>query len=118
MHDAGVKMLAGTDATYANPFLFHGYTLHDELARYVEAGLTPKQALMTATVNPARFLRPHNTSPLIARGQRADLVLLDQNPLLDISATRRIHAVIARGRLFDRAALDELLRHVHVKAAE
>jgi Amidohydrolase family len=118
MHDAGVKMLAGTDATYANPFLFHGYTLHDELARYVEAGLTPKQALMTATVNPARFLRPHNTSPLIARGQRADLVLLDQNPLLDISATHRIHAVIARGRLFDRAALDELLRHVHLKAAE
>ncbi|MGL5002719.1 MAG: amidohydrolase family protein, partial [Casimicrobium sp.] len=118
MHDTGVKMLAGTDATYANPFLFHGYTLHDELARYVEAGLTPQQALMTATANPARFLNPSNTRDLISRGQRADLVLLDENPLKNISATRRIHAVIARGRLFDRIALDEMLQTVQEKAAQ
>ncbi len=118
MHDAGVKMLAGTDAAYANPFLFHGYTLHDELARYVDAGLTPQQALMTATANPARFLNANNTRGLIAHGQRADLVLLDENPLTNISATRRIHAVIASGRVFDRVALDEMLRTVQQKAAQ
>jgi Amidohydrolase family len=118
VHDAGVTVLAGTDAAYANPFLFHGYTLHDELARYVEAGLTPQQALNSATVNPARFLKQPRTANLIARGQRADLVLLDENPLKDISATRRIHAVIAGGRMFDRTALDELLREVREKTAQ
>jgi Amidohydrolase family len=117
VHDAGVTVLAGTDAAYANPFLFHGYTLQDELARYVDAGLTPQQALKSATVNPARFLKQPRAGNLIAAGQRADLVLLDENPLKDISAIRRIHAVIADGRLFDRAALDGLLRDVQELAA-
>jgi Amidohydrolase family len=116
MHDAGVMVLAGTDASYANPFLFHGYALHDELARYVDAGLTPQQALMTATLDPARFLDQRRSGDLIKPGRRADLVLLDENPLNDISATRRIHAVIAGGRLFDRAELDGLLRDVQEKA--
>jgi Amidohydrolase family len=118
MHGAGVTILAGTDAAYANPFLFHGYTLHDELARYVDAGLTPQQALKSATVNPARFLKQARAANLVAKGQRADLVLLDENPLKDISAIRRIHAVVASGRLFDRAALDGLLRDAREKAAQ
>jgi imidazolonepropionase-like amidohydrolase len=107
-HDAGVMMLAGTDAAFANPFLFHGYTLHDELQRYVQAGLTPQQALMTATVNPGRFLKRRDLAGRVSIRQIADLVLLDANPLVDIRATRRIHAVIANGRLYDRAALDAL----------
>jgi hypothetical protein len=115
--EAGVTILAGTDAAYANPFLFHGHTLHDELARYVEAGLTPQQALMTATVNPARFLGQRGQAGRIAARQRADLVLLDANPLEDIRATRRIHAVVANGRLFDRPALDALLRDIEERAA-
>jgi imidazolonepropionase-like amidohydrolase len=117
MHDAGVKMLAGTDAAYANPFIFHGYTLHDELERYVAAGLTPQQALMTATVNPGRFLMRKDLDGRVSSGRSADLVLLDANPLDDIRATRRINAVIANGRLFDRDALDKLLRDVESKAA-
>ena len=116
-HDAGVPILAGTDASFANPFLFHGFTLHDELARYVNAGLTPQQALMTATVNPGRFLDRRELSGSVAVGRKADLVLLDANPLVDIGATRRINAVIANGRLFDRAALDALLREAEVRAA-
>ena len=116
-HDAGVTMLAGTDAAFANPFLFHGYTLHDELARYVEAGLTPQQALLTATVNPGRFLARRDLAGRVSIRQRADLVLLDGNPLEDIGAIRRIHAVVANGRLFDRAALDALLRDVEERAA-
>lgn len=116
-HDAGVTMLAGTDAAFANPFLFHGFTLHDELARYVQAGLTPQQALMTATVNPGRFLARRDLAGRVAQRQRADLVLLDANPLEDIAATRRIHAVVANGRLFDRAALDALLADARERAA-
>lgn len=116
-HDAGVSMLAGTDASYANPFIFHGYTLHDELARYVEAGLTPQQALMTATVNPGRFLGRSDLGGYVGRGQRADLLLLDANPLQDIRATRRIDAVIANGRLFERKDLNRLLQDVESKAS-
>jgi imidazolonepropionase-like amidohydrolase len=116
-HDAGVMILAGTDAAYANPFLFHGFTLHDELARYVEAGLTPRQALLTATVNPGRFLARRDLAGRVAIRQRADLVLLDANPLDDIGAIRRIHAVVANGRLFDRAALDALRRDLEERAA-
>lgn len=117
-HDAGVMVLAGTDAAFANPFLFHGFTLHDELQRYVEAGLTPQQALMTATVNPGRFLKRGDLAGRVAIRQKADLVLLDANPLADIAATRRIHAVVANGRLFDRAALDALRRDVEERAAK
>jgi len=115
-HAAGVTILAGTDATFANPFLFHGYTLHDELARYVKAGLTPQQALLTATVNPGRFLGRRDLAGRVGIGQMADLVLLDANPLEDIGAIRRIHAVVANGRLFDRETLDALLRDVQDRA--
>jgi imidazolonepropionase-like amidohydrolase len=117
-HDAGVMMLAGTDAAFANPFLFHGFTLHDELQRYVEAGLTPQQALMTATVNPGRFLKRRDLAGRVGVRQKADLVLLDGNPLADIAATRRIHAVVANGRLFDRAALDALRTDIEQRAAK
>lgn len=117
-HDAGVTILAGTDAAFANPFLFHGFTLHDELQRYVDAGLTPQQALMTATVNPGRFLRRGNLAGRVGIRQKADLVLLDANPLADIVAMRRIHAVVANGRLFNRAALDALRRDVEDRAAK
>ncbi len=116
-HDAGVMVLAGTDATWANPFLFHGHTLHDELARYVQAGLTPRQALMTATLNPGRFLGRQDLSGGVAARRTADLLLLDANPLEDIAATRRIHAVIANGRLVDRAALDALQSDILARAA-
>jgi imidazolonepropionase-like amidohydrolase len=118
MHDAGVTMLAGTDAAYANPFIFHGYTIHDELARYVAAGLTPQQALLTATVNPGRFMKRRDLDGRVAWRQRADLVLLDANPLQDISATRRINAVVANGRLYDRAALNTMRRDIEAKAAK
>lgn len=116
-HDAGVTILAGTDAAWGNPFLFHGHTLHDELARYVQAGLTPRQALLTATVNPGRFLGRRDLSGGVTWRRMADLVLLDANPLEDIAATRRIHAVVANGRLFDRAALDALQHDIDERAA-
>lgn len=100
LHRAGVPLLAGTDAS-DEPWVFPGSSLHDELALFVEAGLSPLDALRTATRNPARYRG--ESRPLIASGSRADLVLLTDNPLVDINNVRRIEAVVLRGRLaFDR----------------
>ena len=96
MHRAGVPLLAATDAS-DEPWVFPGSSLHDELALFVEAGLTPLEALRTATRNPARYRG--ETRPLIARGSRADLVLLSANPLVNIDNVRRVESVILRGRL-------------------
>jgi imidazolonepropionase-like amidohydrolase len=110
MHRAGVSLLAGTDAN--NPYVVPGFSLHDELALLVRAGVTPLEALRTATLNPARFLNATDRFGSIERGKIADLVLLDANPLRDITATQRIHAVISNGRHLPRATLDVMLADV------
>jgi hypothetical protein len=115
MHRAGVPFLAGTD-TAAGIYVMPGFSLHDELANFVEAGLTPMEALQTATSNPARFLGLEKSFGSVEAGKLADLVLLAANPLENISNTRRITAVIANGKLFDRADLDQLLNMVKESA--
>lgn len=109
-HEAGVPLLAGTDLAARE--IPPGFHLHDELAAMVEAGLEPHEALQTATRNPARFLGRANDLGTIATGKLADLVLLDANPLENISNTQRIGAVVMNGRLLDRAVLDEMLAQV------
>ena len=96
MHKAGVKIIAGTDVL--NPFVFPGFSLHDELGLLVEAGLTPAEALRAATLRPAQYLGAEKTSGTIEPGKNADLVLLEGNPLDDIANTRRISAVVTVGR--------------------
>jgi hypothetical protein len=103
MHRAGVRLLAGTDAPLA--YVHPGISLHDELALLVRAGLTPMQALQSATREPAAYLGALDSLGTIQPGKLADLVLLDADPLADIRNTRRIHRVIANGRVVDRAAL-------------
>ncbi|HZF40936.1 MAG TPA: amidohydrolase family protein [Blastocatellia bacterium] len=107
MRKAGVQLLAGTDT--GNPFCFPGFSLHDELALFVLAGLTPVEALRSATLNPAKFLGLDKTLGTIEQGKVADLVLLDANPLEDVRNTQRINAVVSNGRLFDRKALNKML---------
>jgi imidazolonepropionase-like amidohydrolase len=107
MHDAGVDLMAGTDATAPN--VFPGFSLHEDLAYLVEAGLTPRQALQAATSKPADFLGRSETQGTIQIGKRADLVLLDANPLKDIRNTQKIRFVIVNGRLLVRDDLDTLL---------
>jgi imidazolonepropionase-like amidohydrolase len=109
MHRAGVPFLAGTDTAPAI-FVLPGFSLHDELANFVESGFTPMEALQTATSNPAKFFATESTQGSIAKGKLADLVLLDADPLTDIHNTRKISAVIANGHLYDRGALDALLK--------
>jgi imidazolonepropionase-like amidohydrolase len=104
----GVRFLAGTDVTV--PYTYPGFSLHDELKLFVQAGFTPNEALETATTNPALLLGLSKTRGRIAPGYVADLVLLEANPLADIENTRKIAAVIANGKLLDRARLDQLLQ--------
>jgi imidazolonepropionase-like amidohydrolase len=107
MRDQGVGILAGTDIS--NPYIVPGFALHDELGLLVRAGLSPLEALRAATLNPARYLAATDSLGTVAIGRRADLVLLDANPLVDIANTRRIRAVFVNGRYLDRGALDALL---------
>ena len=119
MKDAGVKLIAGTDTSpnpYALPNLFPGFSLHDELALYVKAGLTPMEALQTATRNPAEFFGMLDKLGTIEKGKFADLVLLDANPLQDIVNTEKISAVVVNGRLFDRPDLQMMLANAEAFA--
>ena len=105
---AGVKMLAGTDTPTTGTFL--GFSLHDELVLLVEQfGMTPMEALRSATALPAAFMDRDDEVGTIEVGKRADLVLLDGDPLVDVANTRRIDVVIANGRAFDRATRERLL---------
>jgi imidazolonepropionase-like amidohydrolase len=117
MFRAGVPFMAGTD-TAAGVHVFPGFSLHQELALFVQAGLTPMQALQTATRNPAEFMGRLDDLGTVAQGKLADLVLLDANPLDNIANTRRIRAVVLAGRYFDRTDLDRMLRDVEKAAAE
>ena len=114
LHEEGVEILAGTDEI--SPFCAPGFSLHDELALLVEAGLTPLQALQSATLNAARFFHRSRDWGTIEPGKFADLVLLDANPLRDIRNTQRINAVVVNGRLLDRRTLDEMLSKIEAAA--
>jgi len=107
-HRAGVIFLAGTDATL--PYIYPGFSVHDELGLFVQAGLTPLEALHTATVNPAKFLGLQHSLGTIQAGKVANLVLLNSDPLKDIHNTTRIFAVIIRGKLLRRGDLDGMLK--------
>jgi len=107
MNAAGSPIMAGTDA--AAPNVFPGFSLHEDLEFLVQAGLTPMQALQAATSRSAEFLGRSGEQGIIIVGQRADLVLLDANPLLNIRNTRQVRAVILNGKLLERRDLDALL---------
>lgn len=106
MRDAGVGLLAGTD-TYTP-----GFGLQDELALFVRAGLSPMEALQTATYNPAKSFGKLDSMGTIEQGKVADLVLLDANPLQDISNTQRVAAVVIGGKIHQKADLQKMLARV------
>jgi len=108
MADAGVVLLAGTDV--GSPLVFPAFSLVDELEALVtDAGLSALQSLRTATLNAGTWLGKSGEIGVVDAGARADLVLLAASPLDDIRNLRRIQAVVRRGQLLDRPALDELL---------
>ena len=117
IHRAGVPLMAGTD-TAAGVYVIPGFSLHQELELFVKAGLTPMEALQTATLNPAKFLGRTRDLGTVETGKIADLVLLDASPLDDIRNTQKISAVVLGGRYFSRADLDGILKGVEAAARE
>lgn len=105
--ETGVGIMAGTDMPLF--LLTPGFSLHKELTLLVYAGLTPMQALEAATLSPAKYFGLENQQGSISEGMLADLVILDANPLDDITNTQRIHAVMRDGHLHTREKLDEIL---------
>jgi imidazolonepropionase-like amidohydrolase len=115
LHKASVPFLAGTD-TPPGVYIFPGFSLHEELQRFVAAGFTPLEALQTATLNPARFFGMEEQLGTVEKGKLADLVLLTANPLEDIANTQKISGVIVNGHYFHRAELDKMLARVEAAA--
>jgi hypothetical protein len=103
LHYRGSRFLAGCDG------IVPGFCLHDELEWMTEAGLSPLQAIQMATINPARFLGREKIQGTIEVGRRADLILLEADPLTDIRNTRRIAAVLVRGRLLSKPDIDRIM---------
>lgn len=113
LHRAGVPLMVGTDLATCG--VYPGFSVHDELALFADAGLSPMDALRAATTEPAAYLGTRSGG--VARGHVADLVVLDADPLRDIRNTRRVAGVLARGTYYDRAARDQLLADVERAAA-
>lgn len=115
--EAGVPIIAGTDAGFLNSFNYPGFGLHDEIALFAAKGLTPAQALASATRAGPAWFGWLDRYGAIKPGMAADLVLLERNPLEDMAATRAIDTVLMRGQVFDRAALDTMLADTKAKVA-
>jgi imidazolonepropionase-like amidohydrolase len=107
MNEKGVKILAGTDCP--NPYVFPGFSLHDELSLMVKGGMPPLDVLRTATINPAIFMNKKADFGSVEVGKIASLILLNKNPLENIENTKNIETVIVRGKVYNRKALDLML---------
>lgn len=107
VHRAGIEIMAGTDCPIF--YLTPGRSLHEELEVLVKAGLSPLEALKTATTNPAKYFNLENELGGVKETMWADLLILDANPLDDITNTQKINAVIKQGRYLGRSDLDEML---------
>lgn len=105
--EENVPIMAGTDSD--NPYSFPGFSLHDEMALFVQFGMTPIEALRTATLNPAKYLNVLDSLGTISEGKLADVVLLDANPLENIKNTTMINTVIVNGKLYRKDYFDMVL---------
>jgi imidazolonepropionase-like amidohydrolase len=116
-HKAGVPMILGTDCGANNNHTIPGWSIHEELAELVKAGLSPAEALRMATINAARWRGESATEGSVERGKVADLLILRSNPLAAIRHTQEIDAVFKSGKRYSRSDLDAMLRQVEEKVA-
>ncbi len=110
IQQSGMKIIAGSDAAALNTYVYPAESLIQELEIFQEAGLTPLQILQTATLNGAHYFNVADKTATIAAGKNADLVLIDKNPLENISALRLVNSVIVQGNYYNRTALDAMLK--------
>lgn len=115
LQEAGIMILAGSDAAALNTYVYPALSLHEELALFQDAGLSPLTILQTATINGARFMGNSSTLGTVEAGKQADLVILNSNPLDDIRSTQDIFAVVNNGNFLDRTKLDGLLEQAREK---
>ena len=108
LHDKGEKLMAGTDAFI--PTNLPGFSLHDELQELVAVGLTPFEALRSATTYPMEFLGELSEAGTVEVGKQVDLVLLDANPLEDIKNTRAIAGVFCKGHWLDQSDIKRIMK--------
>jgi hypothetical protein len=106
MQQNGVPILAGSDV--GGVWLIAGFSLHQEFHQLADAGLTPLQVLQATTLNPAEFLNRQTTMGTVDEGKNADLVLLDSNPIADVSNLDKISGLVLRGRYFSSEALEKM----------
>lgn len=109
-HAKGLKILAGTDAN--DTYSFPGFSIHDELRELVKAGLTPSEALQAATILPAEYFSLSNSYGTLEINKIADIVILDKNPLEDISNTKTINTILFSGNVYSKTELNDLLNTV------
>jgi imidazolonepropionase-like amidohydrolase len=110
LHDAGARLLLGTDT--GNPYVLPGFSVHEELALLVQAGLTPYEALRAGTRDAAEFIGRLDEFGTVEPGKRADLLLLEANPLEDVANARRRSGVMVRGRWLPEEELRAMLEEV------
>jgi hypothetical protein len=110
IHQAGIPILAGTD--FPNPHCYAGFSLHEELEWFVKAGLTPAEALKTATINPAKFMNTEQKNGTVAVNKQANLVILTKNPLQDITHTKNITTVLLNGKVYTSSQLQMMMETV------
>lgn len=112
LNKAGVPLLAGSDSGASNSYVYQGISLHQELAALVEAGLSPIEALKTATINGARFFNVDDFYGTVEEGKSSDLLILDANPLEDITNTQKINTLILGNRVFAKSDLENMLENI------
>jgi imidazolonepropionase-like amidohydrolase len=115
LHEARAPLLLGTDAP--QPFVYPGYSLHDEFSFHRDAGLSPSEILQADTVGSARFLHQESTFGRIVVGARADMLLLNENPEADMTTLRTPAGVMAAGRWYDAVALQQMLDEIAARIA-
>jgi imidazolonepropionase-like amidohydrolase len=114
MNEKGVKFIAGTD--FPNPYVFPGFSLHDELSLMAKGGMPALDVLKSATINPAIFMNKEGNYGSVEVGKLASLILLNKNPLENIENTKTIETVIVRGNVYNRKALDLMLEQAKSNA--